>query len=207
MWDDPFDAGPPTDLDDDVSVVVHCTDWETVEAVADWLRKGKHEFRSVILDSITELQKQCKRAIMEIEGMRIQDWGTLYERMDPVLREIRDLTKHPKNPVDLVVITALSTVKGENEKARTIPDIQGSMARSLAGQMDTIGYLRTGDLNASGQFDRELLVDPRGGVYAGDRTKVLRRTFKGVIPIVLDDETDEMEWSLEDLLDGMNDGF
>lgn len=197
-WD-PRSGPPPTDLDSDVSVVVHTVDWETVEAVNRYLQKGTHEFRSIILDSLTELQKQCKRAITDT-GMKIQDWGTLYDRMDPVLREIRDLTKHPTNPLWTVVIVALS-----NEKdGKVMPDIQGSMARSLAGQMDTIAYLRVGQMNADGGQDREMLVDARSGVYAGDRTKVLRRSFKGIVPVAIDDETEELTWNLTQLLKFMN---
>ncbi len=198
QWD-PRNGPPPTDLDKDVSVVVHTTDWETVEAVNRYLQKGTHEFRSVILDSLTELQKQCKRSITD-SGMKIQDWGTLYDRMDPVLRELRDLTKHPTNPLWTVVIVALS-----NEKdGKVMPDIQGSMARSLAGQMDTIAYLRVGGMNADGGQDREMLVDARQGVYAGDRTKVLRRSFSGVVPVVINEETEELTWNLEQLLKFMN---
>lgn len=198
QWD-PRQGPPPSGLEGDVSVVVHTTDWETVEAVNRFLQKGTHEFRSVILDSLTELQKQCKRAITD-SGMKIQDWGTLYDRMDPVLREIRDLTKHPINPLWTVVIVALSNTKDD----KIIPDIQGSMSRSLAGQMDTIGFLRIGSMNADGGQDREMLVDARQGVYAGDRTKVLRRKFNGVVPVVINDETDEIAWNLAQLLKVMN---
>jgi hypothetical protein len=190
---------PPAGLDKDVSVVVHTTNWDTVELANSWLQKGDHEFRSVILDSLTELQKQCKLAITQ-DGMKIQDWGTLYDKMDPVLREIRDLTKHPTNPLWTVVITALATVKDE----KTVPDIQGSMSRSLAGQIDTIGYLRPGDMQPDGTTSRELVVDASTKLYAGDRTKVLRRAFKGSVPIVLDEETDEIQWNLSSMLKFMN---
>ena len=145
----PLDGAPP-DVDDDVSVVVHITEWELLERINRALQKGQHPFRSVILDSITELQKQAKRSVTD-QGMKLQDWGTLYDKMDPVLREIRDLTKAPGSPVECVVLVALANTKDE----RTIPDIQGSMARSLAGQMDTIGYLRATSMNSDGTIDRE----------------------------------------------------
>lgn len=194
-------TSPPTGLDSDVSVVVHVLDWDTVELVYSWLQRGEHEFRSVILDSLTELQKQCKRSITT-DAMEQRDWGTLYDRMDPVLRGIRDLTKHPTNPLWTVVITALAVEKDK----KTIPDIQGSMARSLAGQMDTIGYLTTSAMNADGVMHREMVVDAKSSLYAGDRTKVLRRAFHGKVPIILDEETDAIEWNLTQLLRFMNDG-
>lgn len=198
----PSDPPPSADdLDKNTSVVVHTTDWDTVESVNAWLQRGQHPFKSVVLDSLTELQKQCKRAIVDSSGgMRIQDWGTLYDKMDPVLREIRDLTKHPTTPLWTVVITALATTKDD----KTIPDIQGSMARSLAGQIDTIGYLRAGGMAPDGTLHREMVVDPTSRLYAGDRTKVLRRRFAGVVPIHLDETTDLIEYNLEHLLRIMN---
>ena len=191
--------GPPPEVGPDDTVVVRIDQWELLEKVNRWLQKCDHSFRSVILDSLTELQKQAKRVITD-KGMRIQDWGTLYDKMDPVLREIRDLTKVKGSTVECVVIVALATVKDE----KTIPDIQGSMARSLAGQMDTIGYLRIGEMNSNGTQDRELVVDLRKGITAGDRTKVLRRGFSGVIPVVIDDETDTLTWNIAELIDFMN---
>ncbi len=193
--------GPPPEVGPNDTVVVRIDEWELLEKVNRWLQKGGHSFRSVILDSLTELQKQAKRAITDT-GMRLQDWGTLYDKMDPVLREIRDLTKIPGSPVVCVVIVALSNIKDE----KAIPDIQGSMARSLAGQMDTIGYLRIGTMNSNGTQDRELVVDPRKGVTAGDRTKVLRRGFDGIIPVVINDADDTITWNISELLDFMNEG-
>ena len=192
-------SAPPVDLDPEDTVVVHVTDWDQVEMVNSWLQKGSHEFNSVVLDSITELQKVCKRAITDT-GMELRDWGRLYDSMDPVLREIRDLTKHPTNPVWAVVITALA-----NEKdGITLPDIQGSMARSLAGQIDTIGYLQPGTMDSEGRVGREMVVDPKSSLYAGDRTKVIRRAFKGKVPIHLNEDTDEIEWNLSQLIAFMN---
>lgn len=190
---------PPTDLPPDISVVVHTTNWETVEAVNAWLQRGDHAFVSVVLDSLTELQKQCKRAITD-QGFRIQDWGALYDKMDPVLRQIRDLTKHPTNPVWCVVITALAK---QDNAGKTVPDIQGSMARSLPGQIDTIGYLST-VLATDGSSQRKLIIDANSTLYAGDRTKVLRRSFHGGVPVVIDDATDTLQWNLTELLRFMN---
>ena len=191
--------GPPPEVDSDVSVVVHVTDWELVERINRWLQQGNHQFRSVILDSLTEMQKQAKRSITDT-GMQLKDWGTLYDKMDAPLRDLRDLTKAPGSPVEVVIITALANTRDD----RTVPDVQGSMARSLAGQMDTIAYLRPGSMRSDGTVGRELVVDARQGITAGDRTKVLRRQFQGVVPVDLDEETDQMTWNITQMLELMN---
>ncbi len=197
-WD-PKDGKPPGKIGPEDTVVVHITDWRMLERLNNWLQKGKHPFRSVILDSITELQKQAKQQVTET-GMRLQDWGTLFDMMDPILREIRDLTEVPNSPVECVVIVALANERED----KTFPDIQGSMSRSLAGQVDTIGHLQPAKMGADGVATRELIVDARKGVEAGDRTKVLRRTFGGAIPIVIDDDTDTLSWNIVELMDLMN---
>lgn len=195
----PLDGPPQGEIDNDTVVVVDVFEWEMLERVTRFLKSGKHPFASVVLDSITELQKQAKRAVTDT-GMKLQDWGTLYDKMDPILREIRDLTQVPGSNVACVILVALANRKDD----RIVPDIQGSMARSLAGQVDTVGYLRPGAMTADGKVSRELVVDARQGIDAGDRTKLLRRTFNGVIPVVLDDETDEIEWNATQLMRLLN---
>lgn len=202
-WNFPDEKKPSGKIKANTSVVVRIKDWKDLERLLTFLQKGKHPFRSVILDSITELQKQAKKQVTET-GMRLQDWGTLYDLMDPVLRGIRDLTQIEDSPVECVVIVALQNSKSEDEKSKVFPDIQGAMARSLAGQMDTIGYLAPAGMNASGTRDRELVVDASKGIEAGDRTKVLRRTFGGAVPIELDDDDDTLSWNIVELMDLMN---
>ncbi len=98
-------------------------------------------------------------------------------------------------------------ISADGQVIATLTDVpEGSMARSLAGQMDTIGYLRIGTMNSNGTQDRELVVDPRKGVTAGDRTKVLRRGFDGIIPVVINDADDTITWNIEELLNFMNEG-
>jgi len=189
---------PPTGLTSDDTVVVHVKEWDSIAQANSWLQGGQHEFKSVILDSITEAQKVAKRTITD-GGMELRDWGRLYDMIDPVLRELRDLTKHKTNPVWCVVITALA-----NEKDGIIqPDVQGSMARSLAGQIDTIGYLQPSSMNAEGVVGREMVVEPKSTLYAGDRTRTLRRDFGGKVPIDLDAD-DNLTWNIGQILAHMN---
>ncbi|MEE9125368.1 MAG: AAA family ATPase [candidate division NC10 bacterium] len=200
-WDDV--RQPPPDVSDpsfsNHSVVVHVTKWQDMETINQWLQSGKHSFKSVVVDSITEIQQTCKHAIETGGGFRIQDWGTLYDMMSPVFKELRDLTYHPTNPVWQVIVTALA----KTEDGVIMPDIQGKMARSLPAEVDTVGFLRV-----SGSTDnpggRELVVDAAPGLYAGDRTKALRRAFDGVIPISLDDNTDLITYNATQLLRFLN---
>lgn len=190
---------PPTGLDSNVSVIVQTHRWDTVTAVNGWLQRGGHEFNSLVIDSLTELQRRVQTEIAP-SGMDLQGWGALFTMMNPVITEMRDLTKHPTTPLWQVVITALATT---DQSDKVVPDIDGKMKRSLAGQIDTIAYLRR-SFTEDGTAAREMVVDAQNGLYAGDRTKILRRHFNGAIPVVLDDSTDVLSWDLAGLLQYMN---
>jgi len=199
MWD-PM-AAPP-EVEGDVNVVVWAKDWGTVQATLAWLYAGNHPFNSLILDSLTEIQKKCKDAVAHDGNLDQQLWGQLLTKMELEMRRVRDLTKHPVKPLWAVVVLAHSAEK--NGALR--PDVQGALARSLAGFFDVIGHMRPG-MSPTGQVARELVIDAVPGIEAGDRTKVLRRTFGDSIPLVLDDSTGAIHYSIGELIELINGGF
>ena len=40
--------------------------------------------------------------------MKMQQWGELLRHMGALLRDLRDLTMHPTNPLEAVVLTAMA---------------------------------------------------------------------------------------------------
>lgn len=187
---------PPEDLGPNDSVVLHVKEWSDVELAVQWIRSGKHPFKSLVLDSLTEIQKQVKRNISS--RFQIQDWGELLDTMEPYIREMRDLTTIPENPLWTLVIVAHSR---NDDDGKHVLDLQGALSRHLPGFFDTVGYLRPA---IDGSGNREMVVSPQAGILAGDRTKILRRHFNGVVPIALNDETEEITWNLTQLLELMN---
>ena len=65
-------------------------DWETchvavrdftdVQKAYDWLLTGRHPFKSVVLDSLTEIQKRCKDSISGTDTPSEREWGLLLIR-------------------------------------------------------------------------------------------------------------------------------
>jgi hypothetical protein len=160
------------------SVVLFVGDWRTFVSAHQWLRSGQHPFVSVVLDSLTELQKRCKDDIVAGGGMMDQRaWGKLLDQMELELRNFRDLTKKGANPLACVVITAL--VDERNGVLRSM--VQGALAKSLGGMYDVIGYLRATEADEYGRVGRELCIGPNREFEAGDRTDLLTEHYGVVI--------------------------
>lgn len=82
----------------DAVVVVRIAEWGNVEAVMKHLRSHKHPFRTLVFDSISEVQNKAKKHINSGQ-FKIQDWGELGRAMGDLLRELRDIAADPDSPI------------------------------------------------------------------------------------------------------------
>lgn len=153
--------------------VVYVRDYATISRVYQWLAVGQHPFRSVIIDSISETQQRCIDAIAGADQMKTQDWGELLRSISLLVRQLRDLTFHPTNPLAMVVLVAM----GREVNGVHRPFMQGQIATVLPYYFDAYGYLYVEQL-ADGSMMRRLLVSPHPQFEAGDRT--------GALPPVVD---------------------
>jgi hypothetical protein len=136
-WDPVRDAAPPRwDGTWDVCVVT-VTRWETLTKAYVGFTQYPHDFRSLVLDSITESQRRLKRNLRGMEQMRIQDWGDLLTQMDQLIRDMRDLVLIPGTPLRLVMFVAETKMKDGKWR----PQMQGQIGDSLPYWMDIVGYL------------------------------------------------------------------
>jgi len=166
---------PPLGTD---TTIVYIRDFQQMMMAYQWLESGQHDFKSCVLDSVTELQKRCKDAIKGAGSMRIQDWGTLLDDMELLIRRIRDLWMHPVNPLP---VTMFITTTKLDDKSTYRPHVQGALALSLPYFVDVVGYLHTLP-NGDGGLNRHLLVSNAPGFIAKDRTD--RLGFEVVHPNV-----------------------
>lgn len=172
------EAPPVADGTWDTCVVI-VDDFETVAKVHEWLKSGQHQFRSVILDSISELQVKCQEAIVGRNKMQTQDWGTLLQRMGGFARDLRDLTTNPINPLEAVVITSMSMDDGEMLK----PFLQGQLKHQIPYLYDITGYLFVepvlDEATNSWVQVRRLLTQKHDRYEAGERVQ-------GLLPMYVD---------------------
>lgn len=156
-------------------VVVH--HYDDIVEVYKVLNAGNHPFKSVVLDSVTEIQKRCKDAIRTgDEAMDQRLWGVLLDRMELQIRQYRDLATHPVRPLEAIVILALTVERSLKFK----PAVQGALGVSLPGFVDVIGFL-TQAVDEDGKDYTRLLIRPHERYEAKDRTHVLREHYGPVI--------------------------
>lgn len=188
VWDP--NTGPPPLADGTWdTVVVYVRDYDTVLKVYQWLQVGQHQFRSLILDSISELQVRLKERIAGRGQLQTQQWGEVLTALAGLMRDFRDLTMHATNPLEAVVLTAMT----QNKDGIYKPYLQGQLATVIPYFFDVTGYLYvdqavTEDPTAPPVEIRRLLTRKHPMFEAGERVQ-------GRIPQVVDNP------SIEGMLD------
>ena len=128
------------DMDIDVWTI---NGWEDLEEAYDYLRKGDHEYKSVVIDSLTEVQKKLNEHIVKKfpgkrrdydDLMSQSDWGYAIDKLRKMCRAFRDL------PLNVVFIALDQQEQGEAETI-TKPALSGkTMAVELMGWVDAAIY-------------------------------------------------------------------
>jgi hypothetical protein len=134
-WD-PLREEPPVADGTWDTCVVPVRNYDDVIKAYQWLQSGKHQFKSLIIDSISELQVKCMDSIAGNEQMKMQQWGELLRHMGALLRDLRDLTMHATNPLEAVVLTAMART-GQDGRYR--PYLQGQLAIQAPYFYDILG--------------------------------------------------------------------
>lgn len=168
-WDPMTEPIPRYDGTWDACIVT-ITQWAQVEMVYRHLTQVEHDFKSVVIDSITEIQRRLKANLKGTESMQIQDWGQLLTKMDSTIRQFRDLTMLP-GPVSCVVMIA----ETREEKGKWRPYMQGQIGVSLPYLVDICGYLYVAmEPDANGQPTkkvRSLWIGPHPQFESGERVQ------------------------------------
>lgn len=162
-WD-PLDAPPVADGTWDTAIVP-VRAWEDATMALDWLKTGEHPFRSVSVDSVSELQYRNVEHIAGRNQVKIQDWGQVLREVGGFVRDLRDLTFHPEHPLDAVCITAMSRT---DKDGILRPHLQGQMAAVIPYLLDVCAYLFV-DTDDKGVEIRRLLTRRRDNKEAGER--------------------------------------
>jgi len=137
VWDPFREAVPVADGSwDTIVVVVH--DYNTMLHVYQILRSGNHQFRSLIIDSISELQDRLLTQLAGTDQVKMQQWGEVLRQMGGLLRDLRDLTTHPTNPLEAIVLTAMSK---KDQEGVYRPYLQGQLATQVPYLYDIVGAL------------------------------------------------------------------
>jgi phage nucleotide-binding protein len=151
--------------------------WYQLQQVYDTLHKGDHDYRTVVIDSLSEVQKLSMYAIMtklikdkpdrnrDVPDKR--EWGINLEQCRRMIRGFRDL------PLNTIVVCHEKTdVDQITSKRLTMPKLTGQLPLEVAGFFDEVLYLyvKEGD---DKRMVRKVLTGANGAHIAKDRSDKL----------------------------------
>lgn len=151
---------PPPEVDGTWdTAVVNINTWDDATTTIKALQSRPHPFKSLSLDSISELQNKCIEKISGLEQVQLQHWGTALRYMRSLCNDIRDLTKHPERPFESVVVTSMSKFNDDTKEWE--PYLQGQMKSVLPYLFDVNAFLIKREVNRGGWVTiRELYTEP-----------------------------------------------
>lgn len=167
---------------------VRVTTWKEMQNVYNVLYEGNHEYKTVVLDSLTEIQKFNMYTIMEsvvqkrpdldpdVPSMR--EWGKNLEQLRKMVRGFRDLEMH-------TIFTALKKDDKDQKTGITSmkPSLSGKLADEVAAFLDVVCYYyvkQVGD-GEDAEFLRLLLTQKTDSQVAKDRS--------GKLPMIVENPT------------------
>jgi hypothetical protein len=163
----PYQEEPPKEAGEWETCVATVQDFATMERVYQWLQTDQHCFSSVVMDSLMEVQKRLIDDVRGFEALDQRDWGLVLRRLEKLVRDYRDLTNSPHNPVT----TVIATVGSRNIDGKQVPLLQGQLRDTVPYFFDTVGYLYTSvHPEDPAQITRSLLVQPTPAAIAKDGT-------------------------------------
>ncbi len=186
------------------------TKFEDLRKLLDFLMNSKHDYKLVVFDSGTEIQKRCMQHILATTNMKgqpiladkdgnypppreqaiISDWGYLNTKMTALIRSFRDL------PGISFVMTALEESKDIDGETRVLPAFQGGIQQVIDGYFDLVcyAYAREHDLGEGKKEIRHRLLTRNNGKIRGkDRSGklplVVEPDFIKIYNIIFDEPT------------------
>ena len=156
--------------------VVRVQSWNDMQLLYNELYKMEHDYKTVVLDSLTEIQKFSMYNIMyevlqehpdrDPEVPSIREWGKNIEQIRRLVRAFRDL---PMN----TILTALGVTDKDSESGKIVtrPSLSGKLAMEVGGFVDIVGYLYVKVID--GDIQRLMLTQGTDRVIAKDRSDTL----------------------------------
>lgn len=147
VWDPLTEPVPPKYDGTWKYCVVRIDKWDVAEKVMKYIKARNHPFKTVLLDSVTEVVIKAKEAINNRDQFKIQHWGTLGSNMGYLLRDLRDEASHPKTPIEMMCVIAVeqenikSNIQGEVESRKVEPYLEGGVKKIISYLFDVTAYI------------------------------------------------------------------
>lgn len=160
--------------------------WEQITWAYWFLREGDHNFQTVVIDTMTQAQKLCMKAVLKESEDRDPNrppstpdrraWGQMSELMRPVIFNYRNL------PMNVVFVCQERVDRGSDEdeggdiRARYVPDLSPSVRGDAMSAVEIMGRVyRRGVRKGKGRrektvWETRMLVGDHEDYETKDRT-------------------------------------
>jgi hypothetical protein len=162
--------------------VVKVTSWMDLEKIYHELHSGNHPYKTIVVDSLTELQLFNMDQVMmrlnekDPERHEKQGDGEVASMLEWQIsgKQVRKFVRAMKDLPMTVIFTAL--MKSDKDK-RTgklikVPDLPGKLAHQIAGMFDTVLYMYKTE-SEDGEIVRCALTTSTDTIIAKDRSNNL----------------------------------
>lgn len=161
--------------------VARVKSWADMQKVYDDLYLGDHPYKTIILDSLTEIQKASMDGVMtelltehpdrdpDVPGQR--EWGKSINQLRYFVRAYRDMEIN-------TIFTALAQEVQDKRTGmnKTKPSLPGKLANELAAFLDIVAYYYIKRLD--GDDERLLLCNATDSIVAKDRSARLPQVIQ-----------------------------
>lgn len=151
-----------------------------IKEVLTYLQEAEHKYRTVIIDSVTELQlRGLDMVVAEAwaapargkprtneDEIRLEDYGTNTKQIRKIIGGFRDLPMH-------VILTAIAIESKDEEGVVTVgPQLTDKARNSVMGYMDIVAYMHAKRIVKENEetIIRSLIFQPYGKFKAKDRS-------------------------------------
>ena len=157
-------SGPPPEASDDWQICrVDVRTKAASDAVLQWLASGQHPFASVVVDSLTELQRRWLREITGGSTPQIADWGTIADMTTHYVTTLADIVDSQDQLKALVVICASELRDGKMK-----PSLKGSTKDLVGYWLEMVGYM-TSQPDEEKRMRRQLILGLTPVAETGNR--------------------------------------
>lgn len=139
-------------------------------------------YQTVIIDSLTEIQKYCMYQLLGIQvgaqaldlepdSPQFAEWGKSSEMIRLLVRTFRDLDMH------VLFVAAMTREQDDRKRWCHMPGLPGKLANEVQGFVDFVGFYVAGAASEGGEVHRRLYLTPGQTYQAKNRFKRFTGSF------------------------------
>jgi len=135
---------------------------EQLKQLRDFLRNDKHNFETLVIDSITDINERIKKWIEEKtwKAMEKNMWAELSDKIKWILFDIKLID------MNIIIIAQEKYEKDGDNIKKIIPSLNGKLASEICYFMDIVWYI-----HIDKEWERRLITSQNEQTLSKDRTK------------------------------------